>query len=119
MVKRPTEMPDAILERVRVFGAAVVFLPVSFQCRLSYGVRVIIIMYGYHVLINALSAHMILINLNMIFYTHVEHSLIKTFYIKYYTNKQNTKQNKKALHTHTHTHTSHTHTHNDCSRTGY
>ena len=27
----------------------------------------------YHALINALSAHMIHINLNMIFYTHVEH----------------------------------------------
>ena len=31
-------------------------------------------MYSYHVLINALSVHMIYINLNMIFYTHVEHS---------------------------------------------
>ena len=31
-------------------------------------------MYSYHALINALSAHMIRINLNMIFYTHVEHS---------------------------------------------
>ena len=34
----------------------------------------IIIMYIYNVLINALSAHMIYINLNLIFYTHVEHS---------------------------------------------
>ena len=34
----------------------------------------IIIMYIYHALINALSAHMIHINLNMIFYTHVKHS---------------------------------------------
>jgi len=40
-------------------------------------------MYIYHALINALSAHMIHINLN-IFYTHVEHSPIKTIYIKYY-----------------------------------
>ena len=38
----------------------------------------IIIMYIYHALINALSAHMIHINLNMIFYTHVEHSPTKT-----------------------------------------
>ena len=30
-------------------------------------------MYIYHALINALSAHMIHINLNTIFYTHVEH----------------------------------------------
>ena len=37
----------------------------------------------YHALINALSAHMIRINLNVIFYTHVEHSPTKTIYIKY------------------------------------
>ena len=47
----------------------------------------IIIMYIYDALINALSAHMIHINLNMIFYTHVEHSPTKTIYIKYYKNK--------------------------------
>ncbi len=46
--------------------------------------HIIIIMYIYHALINALSAHMIHINLNMIFYTHVEHSPTKTIYIKYY-----------------------------------
>ena len=40
-------------------------------------------MYIYHALINALSAHMIHINLNMIFYTHVKHSPTKTIYIKY------------------------------------
>ena len=44
---------------------------------------VIIIMYIYHVLVNALSAHMIRMNLNMIFYTHVEHSPTKTIYIKH------------------------------------
>ena len=33
-----------------------------------------IITYIYHALINALSAHIIHMNLNMIFYTHVEHS---------------------------------------------
>ena len=47
-------------------------------------------MYIYHALINALSTHMIHINLNMIFYTHVEHSPTKTIYVKYYT-KQKTK----------------------------
>ena len=62
---------------------------------------IIIIMYFYHALINALSAHMIHINLNMIFYTHVEHSPTKTIYIKYYT-KQN--KNKNTLQTHTHIH---------------
>ena len=41
-------------------------------------------MYIYHALINVLSAHMIHINLNMIFYTHVKHSPTKTIYIKYY-----------------------------------
>ena len=44
-------------------------------------------MYIYHALINALSAHMIHINLNMTFYTHVEHSPIKTIYIKFYMEK--------------------------------
>ena len=47
-------------------------------------INITIIMYIYHALINALSAHMIQINLNMIFYTHVEHSPTKTIYIKYY-----------------------------------
>ena len=48
------------------------------------GVLIIIIMYIYHALINALSVHMIHINLNLIFYTHVEHSPTKTIYIKFY-----------------------------------
>ena len=49
-------------------------------------------MYIYHALINALSVHIIHINLNTIFYTHIEHSPTKTFYIRYY------------METHTHTH---------------
>ena len=69
------------------------------------GTHVIIIMYIYHALINALSIHMININLNMIFYTHAEHSPTKTIYIKYYKKKNKTK---------TRTHYKHTHT--DCSR---
>ena len=44
-------------------------------------------MYIYHALINALRAHMIHINLNMIFYTHVKHSPTKTIYINYYLKK--------------------------------
>ena len=51
-------------------------------------------MYIYHALISALSAHMIHINLNMVFYTHVEHSPTETTDIKHYT----------ETHTHTHTH---------------
>ena len=71
-------------------------------------------MYIYHALINALSAHMIRINLNMIFCAHVEHSPTKTIYIKYY--YKNKKKHYKhtrthaCMHAHTHKHT-HTHTH--------
>ena len=72
---------------------------------------IIIIMYIYHALINALSTHMIHINLHMIFYTHVEHSPTKTIYIKYYL--KHTHAHTNALQTHTCTHS---HTHNDCSR---
>ena len=61
----------------------------------------LIIMYIYHALINALSADMIDINLNMIFYTHVEHSPTKTIYISII--KKYIK--KRALQTHTHTDT--------------
>ena len=57
----------------------------------GYGIT----MYIYHALINALSAHIIHINLNMIFYTHVEHSPTKTIYIKYYTKKVNIVLNVK------------------------
>ena len=60
----------------------------------------IIIMYIYHALINALSTHMIHVNLNMIFYTHVEHSPTNFFYIKYY--KKIIKR-KRTTNTHTHT----------------
>ena len=55
-------------------------------------------MYIYHVLINALSAHMIHIDLNMIFYTHIVHSPTKTIYIKYYKKKTNKK--KRTTNTH-------------------
>ena len=55
-------------------------------------------MYIYHALINALSTHMIHINLNTIFYTHVEHSPTKTIYIKYYKKIKY----KNTLQTHTH-----------------
>ena len=47
-----------------------------------HSVTIIIIMYIYHALINALSAYMIYINLNMIFYTHVEHSPTNKIYYK-------------------------------------
>ena len=79
---------------------------------LHYAV-IIIIMYIYHALINALSAHMIHININMIFYAHVEHSPTKTIYIKYYT------EGKKTLPGHTLHTLTHTHTHTTVAETGY
>ena len=63
-------------------------------------------MYIYHALINALSAHIIHVHLNMILYPDVEHNPTKIIYIKCYTEKQTLPGH--ALHTHTHTH--------DCSR---
>ena len=62
-------------------------------CFRSYAF-IIIILYIYHALINALSAHMIQINRNIIFYTHVEHSPTETIYIKYY-KKEKEKKVKK------------------------
>ena len=44
-------------------------------------------MYIYHALVNTLSAHMIHINLNMIFYMHAEHSPTETIYINIIKNK--------------------------------
>ena len=55
-------------------------------------------MHIYHAPVNALRAHMIHINLNTIFYTHVEHSPTETTYIKYYVEKTHAR-------THAHTHT--------------
>ena len=55
----------------------------------------------YYALINALSVHMIHINRNVIFYTHVEHSPTKTIYIKYY----KIKIKIRTINTHTHTRT--------------
>ena len=54
---------------------------------------ILIIVYIYHALINALSAHIIHINLNTVFYTYVEDSPTKTIYMRHY------------IETHTHTHT--------------
>ena len=46
------------------------------------GHLIIIVMYIYHALINAQSAHMIHINLNTIFYTHVEHQPKQLTYLR-------------------------------------
>ena len=60
-------------------------------------------MYIYHALINALCAHMMHVNVNMTFYTHVQHSPTKTIYIKYYTEKQTNTCTTCTTHTHTET----------------
>ena len=51
---------------------------------------VLLLLYIYHALINALSAHMIRINLNMTFYTHVEHSSTRTTHTKHHAERQTT-----------------------------
>ena len=75
---------------------------------------IIIIMYIYQALINAVSAHMIHINLHMISYTHVEHSPTKTIYLKYYLKHTHTHKTTTTTNTRTHARTharTHTHTH--------
>ena len=54
-------------------------------------------MYIYHALINTLSAHMIHINLNMIFCTYVEHGPTKRTDMKYYTEKQTNTHTTQTL----------------------
>ena len=51
-------------------------------------IQVNIIMYIYHALINALSAYMIPVNPDMIFYTHVEHSSTQATHTKHHTKRQ-------------------------------
>ena len=64
-------------------------------------------MYIYHAFINALSAHIIHINLNTMFYTCVEDSPTKTIYIRHY----------METHTHTRTHArTHARAHTHCSK---
>ena len=53
-----------------------------------------IIMYIYHALINALSAHTIHNNLNMILYTHIEHSSIQTTHTKHHMERTPPPQSK-------------------------
>ena len=60
-------------------------------------------MYIYHALINALSTHTIHINLNTIFYTHIEDSTTKTIYIRHYMETHACTHMHKRTHTHTHT----------------
>ena len=50
----------------------------------------------YGLFFDALSAYMIHIKLNTIFYTHVEHSPTKTVYIKYYMEKKKKKGKREC-----------------------
>ena len=50
---------------------------------LELNISIIMLLYLYHTLINALSAHIIHNNLNTIFYTDVEDSPTKTIYIRH------------------------------------
>ena len=92
----------------------------KFQWNHKEQVMTIIIMYIYHMLINILSTHIIHINLNMIFYTHVEHSPIKNNLHKVLYGNTDTHTLQwiqmcmtligithacACVHTHTHTHT--------------
>ena len=65
-----------ILKRSPTFQVSTLFSSTSWTDQ----ALIIIIMYIYHALINAISAHIIHINLNMIFYTHAEHSPTKTIF---------------------------------------
>ena len=77
------------------------------------------LIYIYYALIYAPSAHMIHINLNTVFYTHVEHSPTKTIYIRIWrhtcvrarahTHTRVHTLSRAHRHTHTHTHTHMTH----------
>ena len=74
----------------------------------GYYIKIIIIMCFYPALTNVLRTREVHINLNAIFYTHVELSPTETIYTKQY----------METHTHTHTHArtharthAHTHTH--------
>ena len=104
------QMKDFFLKKVDVFHSFSLLSSKIADYRF-----IIIIMYIYHALINALSTNIMYINLNTIFCTHVEDSPTKTIYIRHYMD----------THTHTHicvcarTHT-HTHTHTmTVAETGY
>ena len=73
---------------------------------------IIIIMYIYHALINALSAHMIHINLNTIFYTCTAQSYQNNLINCYMDTHTHARSN---LHTHARART-HARTHSDCCR---
>ena len=63
---------------------AVLFLILQVITAENHITNTIITKYIYHALIEALSAHIIHINLSTIFYTHVEHSPTNAIYRNYY-----------------------------------
>ena len=97
----PSTAQGSELRRCVKVEVAVLGSPSLIRLMVSVNV-IVIIMYIYRALINALSAHMIHINLNIIFYTHGEHSPTKTIYIKYYKIYIDIyKTHYKQTHTHT------------------
>ena len=60
-----------------VVGGTVRFSCGDPSCALDRTLIIIIITYIYHALMNALSSHIINIRLNLILYTHLDHSPIK------------------------------------------
>ena len=88
-------------EHVHVFSSWCTVLCASCMQIIKGSSALIIIMYLYHAFINTLSAHMIRINRNTIFYTHVEHLPKQSTICIIW----------KHTHAHTHAHTKHTHTH--------
>ena len=76
---------------------------------------IIIIMYIYCALINALSTHIIHTNLDTIFYTHVEHSPIKNNLHKVLYGNTHTHTHRNEFECAWHTSYMHTHTHYTCS----
>ena len=78
-------------------------LPKWALCQYTILVVIIIITHIYHALIDALSAHMIHINLNTKLYPHVVHIPTKTIYIKYYMETHTHGRTHTAMHTHTYT----------------
>ena len=70
--------------RASLVPQAVLFLILQGFTAENHMTNTIITKYIYHALIEALSAHVIHINLSTIFYTHVQHSPTNAIYRKYY-----------------------------------
>ena len=80
--------PVCLTNRPRLLYQHTTVSPTDLPCLPSIAPSLlIIVMYIDHTLINALSVHMIHVNLSMIFYTPVEHSPTKTTHTKHHTER--------------------------------